>query len=85
MLLNCDDVPAHGAHVYDGERPVGVVTSATLSPTLERAIAMVRLNVAYAENGTPLEIGQMDGHMTRLSGSVCDVPFIDPRRERARA
>lgn len=85
MLLDCDDVPAHGSHVYLGERPVGVVTSATRSPSLERAIAMVRLSVEVAENGTALKIGQMDGHMKRLSGTVCDIPFIDPRRERARA
>ncbi|GIT91559.1 aminomethyltransferase [Jannaschia pagri] len=85
MLLDCDDIPAHGAHVYAGERPVGVVTSATRSPSLERAIAMVRLAVEFAETGTMLEIGQMDGHMKRLTGTVCDIPFIDPRRERARA
>ncbi len=85
MLLDCDDVPLHGAHVYCDERPVGVVTSATRSPSLERAIAMVRLSVEHAVNGTVLSIGQMDGHMKRLSGTVCDVPFIDPRRERARA
>lgn len=85
MLLNCNDVPAHGSHVYDGERPIGVVTSATHSPSLERAIAIVRLSVEQSENGTTLEIGQMDGHMKRLTGTVCDIPFIDPRRERARA
>ncbi len=85
MLLNCDDVPAHGSHVYDAERPIGVVTSATRSPSLECAIAIVRLSVEHAENGTTLEIGQMDGHMKRLTGTVCDIPFIDPRRERARA
>ncbi len=85
MLLNCDDVPAHGAHVYLNERPVGVVTSATRSPTLERAIAMVRISIEVSTPGTELEIGQMDGHMKRLSGSVCEIPFIDPRRERARA
>lgn len=85
MLLDCDDVPAHGAHVYSGERPVGVVTSATRSPSLERAIAIVRLAVEHSADGTPLEIGQMDGHMKRLTGTVCAIPFLDPRRERARA
>ena len=85
MLLNCDDVPAHGAHVYAGERPIGTVTSATRSPMLERAIALVRLAMEHSETGTTLEIGQMDGHMKRLSGTVCDIPFIDPRRDRARA
>ncbi len=85
MLMDSDDVPAHGAHIFQGERPVGVVTSATRSPMLERAIAMVRLAIEVSDTGTKLEVGQMDGHMKRLSGTVCDVPFVDPTRERARA
>ena len=85
IKFDCDDVPAHGAHVYSGERPVGVVTSATRSPMFECAIAMVRLNVEFSTAGTRLEVGQMDGHMKRLPGTVCDIPFFDPKRERARA
>lgn len=85
MILDSRDVPPHGAPIYAGERQIGVVTSATHSPTLEAGIAMVRVSAGHAENGTPLEIGQMGGHMKRLTGTVCDVPFVDPRRERARA
>ncbi len=85
MILDGDDVPSHGAHVYCGERPVGVVTSATRSPTHETAIAIVRLAVEHSSTETRLEIGQMDGHMKRLSGRVCDIPFVDPTRSRARA
>ncbi len=84
LLLDCNDVPAHGSHVYLEERPVGIVTSATRSPSLERAIAMVRLSVEVSEVGTQLDIGQMDGHLKRLSGTVCDIPFVDPKREKAR-
>lgn len=85
LLLDCDDVPSHGAHIFLGERPVGVVTSATRSPTLECSIAMARIAVEHAETGTVLEIGQMGGHLKRLRATVTDIPFIDPRRERARA
>lgn len=84
MLFDCDDVPPPGADVYANERPVGVVTSATLSPSLDRAIAMVRLSVEHGEVGQTREVGLMDGHMKRLSGTVCTVPFIDPTRKRAR-
>ncbi|MEL6436683.1 MAG: aminomethyltransferase family protein, partial [Pseudomonadota bacterium] len=80
-----DDVPAHGAHVYHGERPVGVVTSAVRSPMFERAIAIARVAVEFADTGTELEVGQLDGHMKRLPATVCDIPFYDPKRERARA
>ena len=85
LLIGCDDVPAHGAPVFAGERQVGVVTSATRSPTLEHAIAMARLSVEYADNGTNLEVGQLDGRMKRLGATVSDIPFIDPHRKRARA
>ncbi|MBO9448347.1 aminomethyltransferase family protein [Ruegeria sp. R14_0] len=85
LLVGCDDVPAHGAPVYAGERQVGVVTSATRSPMLEHAIALVRLSIEHAENGTQLEIGQLDGRMKRLRATVSDIPFIDPQRKRARA
>lgn len=85
MLLECNDVPHHGHPVLDGERQVGIVTSATRSPTLGHAIAIVRLGVEHAENGRRLDIGQMDGHMKRLGGTLCDIPFIDPQRKRARA
>jgi aminomethyltransferase len=85
LLLSGDDVPAHGAPVLAGERQVGVVTSATRSPTLEHAIAVARISIEYADNGTPLEIGQLDGRMKRLGATVADIPFIDPQRKRARA
>lgn len=80
-----DDVPAHGAHVYHGERPVGVITSAVRSPRFERAIAMARLAIEFADTGTELQVGQLDGHMKRLPATVCDIPLYDPKRERARA
>ncbi|MET1413536.1 DUF1989 domain-containing protein [Roseibium sp. HPY-6] len=85
LLIDSDDVPAHGAPVYAGERQVGTVTSATRSPSLEHAIAMARIAVEHAENGTRLEIGQLDGRMKRLGCTVSNTPFIDPQRKRARA
>ncbi len=84
LKFGCDDVPAHGAAVYAGERPVGVITSATRSPMLECAIAMARLNIEHSDTGTKLEVGQLDGRMKRLSAQVCDIPFVDPKRTRAR-
>lgn len=85
LLLDCDDVPAHGAPIFAGERQVGTVTSATRSPMRECAIAMARLSVEYSAKDTQLEIGQLDGRMKRLGALVTDIPFFDPKRERARA
>ncbi len=83
--LNVDEVPAHGAPVWSGERQVGVITSATRSPMRGHAIAMARVGVEHADEGRLLEVGQMDGRMKRLAAIVCGVPFVDPKRERARA
>ena len=85
LIFKGNEAPSHGAPVFDGERQVGVVTSATRSPMLECAIAMARLGVEHAELGRTLEVGQMDGRMKRLHCEVASVPFIDPKRERARA
>lgn len=85
LLLDGHDLPHHGCGVFAGERQIGVITSSTRSPMLDRAIAMARLAVEHADTGTVLEVGQMDGRMKRLSATVCDIPFFDPKRERARA
>ncbi len=85
LLLDGDDVPSHGDPVLVGERPVGVITSAVRSPTLERAIAMARVAVEYAAPGTELTVGRLDGHMKRLSATTTTIPFVDPERKRPRA
>ncbi|MEO0958599.1 MAG: aminomethyltransferase family protein [Pseudomonadota bacterium] len=85
LLIDVDDIPAHGAPILSGERQVGAVTSAIRSPMLERAIAIARIGVEYAAIGARLEIGQLDGRMKRLGATVAEIPFIDPQRRRARA
>lgn len=85
LMFQGDDVPPHGAHVFSGERPIGVITSAVRSPKYECAIAMARLAVEFSEVGATLEVGQMDGRMKRLTAKVCDIPFYDPGRIRARS
>ena len=85
LMFDCDDVPLSGAPVYDGERQVGVITSATRSPLFETAVAMARLTIEHAALGHELEVGQLDGRMKRLTAKIVDLPFYDPKRERARA
>ncbi|WP_300037419.1 DUF1989 domain-containing protein [uncultured Roseobacter sp.] len=85
LIFDCDDVPAAGCPVFNGERQVGVITSATRSPLLQTSVAMARLAVEHAGTGTVLEVGQLDGHMKRLTATVADVPFVDPERKKPRA
>jgi aminomethyltransferase len=80
-----NDTPEHGDPVFIGREQIGTVTSASRSPELSRAIAMARIAVENADVGTAVEVGRLDGHMKRLPCIVCDLPFIDPRREKARA
>ena len=79
------EAPAHGDPVMAGRRSVGVVTSATVSPALDCAIAMARLSVEHAEEGAEIETGKLDHHGKRLIAEVCSIPFVDPTRSRARA
>lgn len=79
------EAPAHGDPVFVGREQVGVITSATHSPQLGHAIAMARIAIEQSEDGRDLEVGRLDGHMKRLPCTVCALPFLDPKREKARA
>ena len=85
LSFKADEVPRAGAPVLAGEREVGTVTSATRSPMLGHGIAMARLAVEHSDTGTTLDVGMLDGRMKRLPATVTEIPFVDPRRERARA
>lgn len=80
-----NEVPTHGDGIFCGREHVGVITSACPSPQLGRAIGMARVAVENADIGTELEVGRLDGHMKRLVATVVELPFLDPKREKARA
>lgn len=80
-----NEAPRHGDGVFVGREQVGVITSGCVSPQLGHAIAMARVAVENAATGTELEVGKLDGHMKRLPAQVVDLPFLDPKREKARA
>ncbi len=79
------EAPLHGDPVMVGRRHVGVVTSATVSPALDCAIAMARVSIEHAQTGNEIETGKLDSHGKRLIAEICDIPFVDPTRSRARA
>ncbi len=49
-------IPRHGYEIWDGDEPIGVVTSGGLSPTLGIGIAMGYVPLAYKELGTPVRV-----------------------------
>ena len=76
--------PGNGDGVFVGRAQVGEVTSAMKSPILDRTIALARVDVTHAEDGTALEIGQLDGHQKRLAARVVRFPHFDPTKERVK-
>ncbi|MBF9033484.1 DUF1989 domain-containing protein [Rhodobacterales bacterium HKCCE2091] len=84
LLVEGNEVPAHGDCVRLGRVQVGTVTSATRSPILDRTIALARVFTPHAAEGTALEIGQLDGHQKRLPATVVPFPHFDPAKSRAK-
>ena len=82
LILEGGESAAHGDLVYQGRFPVGIVTSAILSPLLGKQIAMIRVAPEFAKQDTKLEVGKLDGIQKRLGGTVVKLPFYDPKRAR---
>jgi aminomethyltransferase len=85
LELTGNETAGHGDPVYVGRQRVGVVTSGTRSPTLKRSIALARNAVQYAEIGTEVEIGKLDGLQKRIAAKVVRFPFYDPDKTRPRS
>ncbi|HEY8799436.1 MAG TPA: glycine cleavage system aminomethyltransferase GcvT [Candidatus Limnocylindrales bacterium] len=65
-------IARHGYRVHVGDRPTGVVTSGTQSPSLGRAIAMAYVATADAAPGTMLDVEIRD---QRIPAEVVALPF----------
>ncbi|WAE54223.1 DUF1989 domain-containing protein [Stutzerimonas frequens] len=86
LELEGNEIAHHGDCVHAGRAQVGVITSATRSPLLGRNIALCRLDVAYCEPGTRLEIGKLDGQQKRIGATVvAGTVAYDPDKSRVRA
>jgi aminomethyltransferase len=70
-------IAREGATVMQGEQAVGVVTSGTFSPTLDRSIAMAYVEPQVAATGTSLEV---DIRGKREIASVVALPFYKRQR-----
>jgi len=87
LLLESNEVACGGQCVYPlGERwRVGHVTSGTFSPILNRSIALAQIAPEYAQPGTALEVGLMDGMKRRVRAEVGPLSLYDPTKSRVRA
>ena len=64
---------------------MGIVTSGMLSKTLNKNIALCRIDTKYSELGTKVEVGKIDGHQKRIGAKVIAFPFYDPQKTKVRA
>jgi len=85
LELAGNEPASHGDGVYRGRSQVGVITSATRSPLLRKNIALCRLSVQFADLGTELEVGKLDGLQKRIPATVVRFPFYDPDKTRPRS
>jgi aminomethyltransferase len=85
LELEGNETAGHGDEVYVGRQRVGVVTSGTRSPILKKNIALARVAVQFAELGTVLEVGKLDGLQKRIAATVVRFPFYDPEKTRPRS
>ncbi len=73
VLMDGKEPPKEGTPILAGGETVGVVTCAMYSPLTDKAMAIARLGVPQAVDGTRLEIGG--------AGAVAhSLPFDDPKK-----
>jgi aminomethyltransferase len=85
LELEGNEPAGHGDCVHVGRPQVGVVTSGMRSPILKQNIALCRMDVRFAELGTEVEVGKLDGHQKRIPATVVRFPFYDPEKTRPRS
>ena len=85
LELTATRPPATATRSTSADKSVGVVTSGTRSPILKRSIALCRMAIQYAEIGTEVEVGKLDGLQKRIPSKVVRIPFYDPEKTRPRS
>ena len=76
-------MPGNGAPVFKGGKQVGVVTQAMYSPLNDWTVAIARLPVADANNGTALEV--RCGTHGPIKAKSAALPFYDVDKKRRTA
>lgn len=86
LVLEGPEVAAHGQPVFAaGERwRVGQITSATFSPILNASIALAQVVPEFANAGTIVEVGMLDGLKRRVRATVGSLAAFDPTKSRVR-
>ena len=79
------EIANHGDCVHIGRSQVGIITSGCISPTLNKNIALCRIDVGHSELGNEVEIGKIDGHQKRIPAKIVGFPHYDPKKTKVRS
>ena len=79
------EIANHGDCVHIGRSQVGIITSGCISPTLNKNIALCRIDVGHSELGNDVEIGKIDGHQKRIPAKIVGFPHYDPKKTKVRS
>ena len=71
--------------MYKRQSQVGVITSGCISPTLNKNIALCRIDVDHSELGKEVEVGKIDGHQKRIPAKIVPFPHYDPQKLRVKS
>ncbi|MGH6802368.1 MAG: DUF1989 domain-containing protein [Methyloceanibacter sp.] len=85
LEMDGDEAVGHGDCIHVGRAQVGVITSATRSPILQKTIALARVDITHGEIGAEVEVGKLDGQQKRLPARVVRFPHYDPEKTRVRS
>ena len=82
VIAETDEVLEAGDALHDGDRPVGLVTCGMYSRQTRRSLAIARMSVDVAREGTPLEVR---GKSVRCSAVAHPIAFDDPEKKKRTA
>ena len=85
MEIEGNEKANQGDCVHIDRGQVGIITSGTLSPTLNKNIAFCRMDINSSEIGTAVEVGKLDGHQKRMAAKIVKFPFYDPDKSKVRS
>ena len=68
-----DTPPQKGDLLFDGDKEIGWITSAVVSPTLGKTIGMGYVRIAFTDEGSQVEVETADG---RVNATVQLLPFL---------
>lgn len=71
LTIEGDAAPAAGSVIVAGEKEIGHVTSAVVSPALGKPIALGYVHRDFVEPGTAIVVGD-----ARLTATVTELPFV---------